>query len=120
MLASRTKMTGIHRAEDGCMQVAAVKRAATPRTGRSALCLAEDAALFRSVQKFAPVGSPPGAPGLAYQAVRAKGSASGPHERESGDDHALPDTGAGCWREARSPRRPSKAGQRVKNLTIEE
>ena len=69
------------------------------------------------MQKFAPVGAPPGAPGLAYQAVRAKGSASGPPERESGDDHALPDTGAGSWREPRAghPKQDS-----VSNLTIEE
>ena len=93
-------MTGIHRAEDACMQVAAVQRAATPRTGRSAVCLAEDAALFRSVQKFAPVGAPPGAPGLAYQAVRAQGRASGSPERKSGYVHVLPDTAAGSWREA--------------------
>ena len=82
MLASRAKMTGIHRAEDACMQVAAVQRAATPRSGGSALRLVEDAALFRSVQKFAPVGARPGAPGLAYQAVRAKGERMlSPHDR---------------------------------------
>ena len=52
------------------------------------------------MQKFAPVGAPPGAPGLAYQAVRAKGSAFGSPERESGDVHVLPDTAVS--REARS------------------